>query len=528
MKLNVRLILDSLNYPIDHIIGNPDKQMDIYDVYPFVPDHACTQGCILYVATWDKVRNVEVLPKYLICIGGGSAAKKLFEKHSAEGVVLHEESDVLLLQLEIQEIFTRYNTIERELLNALIENMPTHTILNACAMFLKCHVALYSADYSLLGYSDNFMPGENESMWQDTLKANKSVMTHFPRDKVHALPSKNNDLPKSTFLDIDNIPNHISIGFDYGYSRVATIVFCEIKKPISEHHQWLVDYIADILHPMIMERYNTFLDIRNFFRTSVSAALRYLTIDSTFLQNNLVRLGWEKNDYYQIVLVKLPAALQNVSHLLYNYEDVFAGSYSDCIALYHEIYILILLHGNACDQLTRHTATLRKQLVMDKGVCSIGMRFCDFTEIKMQYDLANIPFRISTKPRRINYYSDYMTTHLIYELSSCFPIRATCHHVAIRIEEYDIANGTNFLLTLETYLMNNKSLMAASEKLFIHRSTLTYRLKCIEKIVPMNLDDPCQRFHILLSCVALRILDKSENDLSPKSSGSHNDASKHA
>jgi DNA-binding PucR family transcriptional regulator len=35
---------------------------------------------------------------------------------------------------------------------------------------------------------------------------------------------------------------------------------------------------------------------------------------------------------------------------------------------------------------------------------------------------------------------------------------------------------------------------------------MTYRLKSIEKLVDMHLDDPCERLHILLSCIALRIL----------------------
>ena len=64
-----------------------------------------------------------------------------------------------------------------------------------------------------------------------------------------------------------------------------------------------------------------------------------------------------------------------------------------------------------------------------------------------------------------------METHLVHELSSFSRPR----HMPPRgraVEEYDKMNGTDFLFTLETYLMNNKSLMLASEKLFIHRSTL--------------------------------------------------------
>jgi sugar diacid utilization regulator len=222
-------------------------------------------------------------------------------------------------------------------------------------------------------------------------------------------------------------------------------------------------------------------------------------------------LGWHANDDYQIVLVALPPENQKISHYLYNYENVFADSYSDCVALRYDEFIFILLHNGACSLLNQCLPALKKQLTMDDGACSIGNMFCDFTQLKLQYDLAKQPLRIASGQGRVRYYRDFMESHLINALSSCFPLRAICHHAAVRVHEYDLANGTDFLLTLETYLMNNKSLMIASDKLFIHLSTLTYRLKCIEKIAPMQFEDPRERLHILFSCTALRNLSKEES-----------------
>ena len=71
--------------------------------------------------------------------------------------------------------------------------------------------------------------------------------------------------------------------------------------------------------------------------------------------------------------------------------------------------------------------------------------------------------------------------------------------------------NTGFLQTLETYLLCNKSLNDAANLLFIHKSTIYYRMKCIEKIVQIDLDDPHERFSILLSCIALREMSKFKN-----------------
>jgi hypothetical protein len=522
--MNMQMIMDYLDMPTEHVVGNPGGRLTLCDVYPFLAGCPCDASEILYLARWEYVEAADQFPKFLLCVGGGDAAVELYHKNGIEGLILKGSCDPFEIFRSIRELFTKFESIERRLLNTLIENRPIRDILNACAMFMECHVSLYGADFTLLGYSDVFLPDENDSLWRQTVAAKKCVVPMIPREKMHVAPAGQKDSPRSSYIEMEDLPNLLNIGFDYGDSRIATMVFCQVDKPLNTHHQWLSDYIADIVHPVIMERYNTFLDVRNLFRTSVATALRYANTESTFLLSVLTRLGWSLNDDYQIALIRLPPETRHVSHLLYNYENVFAGSYSDCVALWYEDYIVILLHGEACDALKQRMSVLNKQLVTDNGICSIGLRFCDFTQLKLQYDLSTLPLRVTTEPKKINYYREHMETHLVHELSSCFPVRATCHHAAARVEEYDKMNGTDFLFTLETYLMNNKSLMLASEKLFIHRSTLTYRLKCIEKIAPMNLEDPCERLHILLSCVVLRIFAKSEAAIAR--SASNNDATK--
>ncbi|NLA87887.1 MAG: hypothetical protein GX847_11540 [Clostridiales bacterium] len=526
MKLNMQLIMEFLDEPVEHIVGSLNGPLTLRDIYPFLGGRPCDASDILYIATWKHIVAAERFPRFMMCVGGGDMAREMYRKNGIEGLILNADCDPLALQRSVQELFSRFGTIERDLLNTLIENRPIRDILNACAMFMECHVSLYGAEFMLLGYSDVFLPDENDTVWQQTVEARKSVVPMIPREKMHQTLSGQKESPRSSFITLEGLPNLLNVGFDYGDSRFATMVFCEVKKPINAHYQWLSDYIADIVSPVLTERYNTFMDVRNYFRTSVATALRYANTDSTFLLNNLARLGWQMNDDYQIVLIRLMPENRHVSHFIYNYENVFAGSYSDCIALRYEDYIVMLLHGEACDVLPQQIPALKKQLSADNGICSVGIRFCDFTQLKLQYDLTTLPLRVTTKPRRINYYREHMETHLVNELSSCFPVRATCHHGVFRVEEHDKANGTDFLNTLETYLMNNRSLLLASEKLFIHRSTLTYRLKCMGKIVPMNLDDPCERLHILLSCIALRILAKSEAD--SINSASNNDTTKKA
>lgn len=511
MKLNIKMILDSLDMPITHIVGDQGNHLKLHDVYHYTPERSCNDAGVIYLGNWDDFRLAKKLPKHVICIGGGEEAMAFFTDNNSCGLILARGQAEMLIHRDIQEVFSKYNMLERKLLNSILENKPILDILNACSAFFEAHITLFSSDFNLLGYSDTYLPPEDDALWQATLKNKRSAITTPPLKKVLLPLGSEEDTPRSVYIESDNVPHHLNVGFYYGDSRVATMIVSERNTRLSEHDEWLLDYIVDIMYPTILERFNTFYDMRNYFRTTVSSVLRYANMDTTLLQNNLARLGWQENDDYQILLVKLPPEHQKASRLLFDYENIFFESYSDCIALHHDEYIMILLHGKACDELAQNIPALKRQLSIDNAAVSVGLRFCYFTSLKVQYDLTTLPFKVTIKPKKVNIYMEHMETHLIHELSTCFPIRATCHNAAVRINEYDNQNGTDFLLVLETYLMNNRSLISASEKLYIHRSTLTYRLKCIEKIAPMNLDDPCQRLHILLSCIALRILSRNEN-----------------
>ena len=511
MKLNLGVIMDCLETPYERAVGCPGGAMNLIGICPFIAERPYAKD-ILYLAQWPQLRDLLRLPENVICLGGGGSASAFFDKHQVNGLIYSSDSNQSGIMLEVQNIFFKYADHERALLEALLTNKPLQTVLNASAVFLDCHVSLYGSDFTLLGYSDVNLPPDSDVIWQETLAANRCVLPMNPSEKVKDLQSRSKACPRSAFLNSsDDSRNQISISFDYKNSRVATLIFSKTNGALSSHHLWLVDCIADILHKTVIERYNTFVDVHDYFRASLTTALRYSTVmESKFLHTNMARLGWRTNDDYQILLVKLPPTDRNISHFLYDYENIFAGSYCDCVAFWYDDFIFLLLHNEACSSLEKNIPLLKKQLNLNNGSCSIGMKFCDFNILKLQYNLAMLPHRVTSLSRsRIKYYRDVLDIHIINDLSSCFPLRAVCHHAACRLQEYDIANKTNFLETLEVYLFNNRSLLTASGKLFIHRSTLAYRIKCIENIIPMQLEDPHERLHILLSCMALRLINNN-------------------
>ena len=59
--------------------------------------------------------------------------------------------------------------------------------------------------------------------------------------------------------------------------------------------------------------------------------------------------------------------------------------------------------------------------------------------------------------------------------------------------------NSDLFQTLNVYLQNNGNAKSTSEELFIHRSSLLYRLEKIEGLLDVELDDSETRFNLMMA-----------------------------
>ena len=70
--------------------------------------------------------------------------------------------------------------------------------------------------------------------------------------------------------------------------------------------------------------------------------------------------------------------------------------------------------------------------------------------------------------------------------------------------EHDRQIGTQYYKTLECYVKCRYNAAHTAKELFIHRSTLFYRLERIQKLTKLNLDDAKIRLVLQLSFAMLK------------------------
>lgn len=73
------------------------------------------------------------------------------------------------------------------------------------------------------------------------------------------------------------------------------------------------------------------------------------------------------------------------------------------------------------------------------------------------------------------------------------------HPALTKLARYDEANQSNLLHTLKVYLEHDRNAQRCANMLYLHRNSLQYRVRRIQEIAGINLDDPTERAYLRLS-----------------------------
>ena len=107
-------------------------------------------------------------------------------------------------------------------------------------------------------------------------------------------------------------------------------------------------------------------------------------------------------------------------------------------------------------------------------------------------------------------FSECAMDYLVQKVASPLIPKHLVSPELIVLKEHDQENNTPYFETLRQYLLLERDVPKTSEKLIVHRTTLLYRLKKIQSLIRLNLDDPWQRLQLMLS---LWILEKEEKGM---------------
>lgn len=131
----------------------------------------------------------------------------------------------------------------------------------------------------------------------------------------------------------------------------------------------------------------------------------------------------------------------------------------------------------------------------------ISNAFSNIESFVMHYEQAYAALDLGQKlafDENVFYYLDYQIFDLFSETKNPDTLGRFCHPALALLRQYDHKNNTQLYQTLRVFLQCSGSIKLTSERLFIHRNSLVYRMSRISELCQIDLDNPD-------TCLLLRI-----------------------
>jgi len=166
-------------------------------------------------------------------------------------------------------------------------------------------------------------------------------------------------------------------------------------------------------------------------------------------------------------------------------------------------YIVIIISRSKDNPVTEESMEkLNEFFIEHKIFGGLSNCFHDPGEIKRHFEQAARAISLGKrfiKEKALFFYKDLLLEEIIDILEKHRKPEDLCSPALIELLRYDRENNTQYALTLYHFLNNERNIIRTASSLFTHRGTVIYRIKRIQEITGIDLDDSKTRLQLMLS-----------------------------
>ena len=196
---------------------------------------------------------------------------------------------------------------------------------------------------------------------------------------------------------------------------------------------------------------------------------------------------------YVLIMFK-PASNRGFIHMQ-DIVDFIKGMHTPFVEAKFEDAMVIFL---ADDEIPRLVEFFEEKGFATKAAMAISLPFASVSAIPMQHELLAycLDLRGDTGIVKAEENAfDFLTSRI----TSTVDVQSLLHPAIAKLSAYDRVNQSNLLSTLKTYLENDRNAQRCANLLYLHRNSLQYRVRRIQEIADIDLDNPEVRAYLRLS-----------------------------
>ncbi|MCC8066642.1 MAG: helix-turn-helix domain-containing protein, partial [Clostridiales bacterium] len=402
----------------------------------------------------------------------------------------------------VQDIFERYQRWDQQLKEAYLSEHPLDAMMEASLPILGNPLFVHDPDFYVLS-CPRHVPGM--LIWTRDKRTGRDIV---PLSQINDFKVDPDYLYTLSTHGASLFPKEqrgypiLYINLWNGSQYQGRICVDELENPIEPGHYAVLDYLGhmteEILHSKTLFRLNFRNELQNFFVDYLEGKIK----EPAQLIQALENLNWKQNDRYlcfrmegqqkDIQMLSTAATLNYIETLIPN---GYVFIHREGITV---IVNLSYTHARMNEVISSFAILLREGL-MKMGVSS---ELRSFPQLPQGYTQACMALELGQQSNSTAWcyrFDDYILDYLAKEGTKQLSPELLCSSKLSLLTKYDEKNNTDLYHTLRLFLENERNILKTSRELFIHRSTLLYRLERIRKVANVNLDDPAERLILSMS-----------------------------
>lgn len=509
MKIGFELICETLKQNFNVLykkIKNRGQEYCFPEIFRETSPH---KNCICLVTanniTEDLIHRKDLL---LVCVGHND---NLLQS-DCQYIMLDDHAEMINIFSELAEIYSQISNWKESVHEICMQNGQLQDILDISATVFGKNMLYLNKRFEVLAYA---VP---EGKLKDSDEEYSEWLNDQNKDNLKELSVNLNDLRKMSTKKAPYVFHYTANDEDLKYlcasikedSQGNGYVAINIGNDYATSSQlWLIECLRKYLEQYFMNILLMDQSHQSNVQGILYAIISGTPLDLQSTKEKLNHLGSSVNDSYLCGVIALEnPSLQGVPiiYLCSKIEQIWGSSYTIQYNTHIAVIINLTRSEYNFDETMSEFSSLLKKNSLKAGISN---EFDDIFKVKSFFLQAEKAYEtgLETDPSNsIYHFKDYAVPYILAQYGNELPLEMICCEGLMRLREYEKDSSVEYFKTLITYMRNNMNAIKTAKDLYIHRSTMLFRLNRIKEILQMDLNDPDQRLYLEIS---LRLIGKN-------------------
>lgn len=422
--------------------------------------------------------------------------------------VLPGHVDAADVYTELQEIFSLYDQWNQSLINSRLENASIQSLLDLTDCIIPNPMLLIGMDFTIvaskkLELSDLNKPvlgsSENTRDIINNLKQDPNYESAYHKTGYFYYPGNHFCAPS------------LCVNISGGEQTAYRLLYMEGEAPLDDTFGFILEYLAQMIShafsTRLMHGPSSDYPLHEVFATLLTDP----NADYVKISQQLSVGGWLSSHLYLCILVRTGLIDQKNLTLL-SICNYIENKLPFSCAVEHKgnavVYVNLSLSQMTVEGISQKLEAFIQSSMLNAGFSRKMLGHFNFHRQYLQASVALETGKRKNPAFSMHHFNTIALDYILEQAIKKLPAYMICHEKLLSLKYADEAGHSHLYETLRCYLENHQNIARTSEHLYIHRSTLLYRMEKIRDFLDSDLSDPSEILYLLLS---FHLMDLEEN-----------------